>query len=112
MSVDRKAFNFAIAELNAANKDHKHQRSLYMAEIRKLGTDLRKKLCQKGGLTAWIQTNYREHQFNPNKYGVGVSFEGNNPECVDAIVKHMTEEGWTCPGVYSTSEYATQIEGY
>jgi len=112
MMFDRKEFNKAIEAAKVADNEHKYRRSLYMKEIRKLGVDLRNKLCRKGGLTAWIQVSFEAHDNNPNKYGVNVCFEGNSPEAVSAIVAYMEESGWTAARLATTNDYCSRIRAY
>lgn len=112
MSFDRKAFNAAIETFKVADNDHKCQRSFYMKEIRALGVDLRKKLCKEGGLAKWVQTSFFEDDSNPLKYGVDVCFEGTNPECAEAIINYMQEEGWQNARVHTTLTFITRIQGH
>ena len=96
MPFDRKAYNAAIIALKLAENDHKCLRSLYMKEMRGLGVELRNRLCQPDNLiTQWVNVGFIKHPNNPLNYGVDVSFKGNSPECISAIVIYMEENGWT-----------------
>lgn len=111
MSLDRAAYNISIDQLEAASSAHKIYRAQYIKEIRELGTTLRKKLCQKGGLTDWLTTSFEVNDANPN-YGVDVCFQGCRPECVAAITSYLQENGWSNVKAHSIDKYCSRIRAY
>lgn len=112
MSFDRKEYNKAIEAAEVATNELKYRRSLYIKEIRTLGVELRKKLCQKSGLCCWINPTFEKNDSNPNEYGVDVCFEGNDPLAVSAIVLYMEENGWSNVKLFHTTTYCSRIRAY
>lgn len=109
MSVDRKALNTAIDALSVATKTHKALRAEYVKEVREVGVELRKKLCQKGGPTAWLQTLVSADLLNQHGYGIAITFEGNNPDAITAVIDYLNEHDFNNARVETSDKYRTSV---
>lgn len=109
MSVDRKALNTAIDALSVATKTHKALRAEYVKEVRDVGVELRKKLCNKGGPTAWLANRAAVDELCTHDYGILITIEGMRDEAITAVIEYLNEHDWNNARVVKSDKYRTEI---
>lgn len=112
-AFDRKAFNDSIVALQTATAANKAIRADYMKEIREVGTELRKKLCSRGGPTEWIHNTFSDDKNSfGHKYGMHIVMQGQSDAAINAIISYITDRGFLDARVRVSDAHHTSIVAY